>query len=153
MGYFAAAPDRLARVPIEGGIEISREAYKEAIGVLADPGDRRVISIVGGIFSLALPPQPEPDPDPVPELPSEKDYAAAIQFRLDEAARAQGYTDGVSLATYVSSNNAAWAAEARTFVTWRDAVWSYAYAELTKVKNGQRAQPTISELLAELPTI
>jgi len=46
-----------------------------------------------------------------------------------------------------------WAAEAAAFAAWRDAVWTYAYAELAKVQAGQRAQPTVTDLIAELPAI
>lgn len=46
-----------------------------------------------------------------------------------------------------------WAAEAAVFVAWRDAVWLYAYAEMDKVLTGQRPQPSIDDLIAELPAI
>lgn len=86
-------------------------------------------------------------------LPNETEYAAAIQRHIDATAQARQYGDGISLASYDSSTNPAWAAEAQTFIAWRDAVWAYAFTELEKVKNGTRPQPSMDELLAELPSI
>lgn len=78
-------------------------------------------------------------------------FQAAIQAHVDAAAVAKLYNDGNALAGYVNSTVPQWAAEAQAFVAWRDAVWVYAYAELDKVKNGQRPVPTVDEFLAELP--
>lgn len=86
----------------------------------------------------------------VPPVPTESDYAAAIQSFVDETAKAKGYANGGTLSGYVASSVDAWASEAATFIAWRDAVWLYAYAELAKVQSGQRQQPTIQELMAEL---
>lgn len=85
--------------------------------------------------------------------PTEDEYAVAIQKQVDQIAQSQKYADGVSLASYDNSTNPVWAAEAKTFVAWRDQVWAYAFLELEKVKNGQRPQPSIEEFLQELPVI
>lgn len=90
---------------------------------------------------------------PLPPLPKETDYSNAIQLHIDATAQVRQYADGISLASYDSSTNATWAAEAQTFVAWRDQVWAYAFLELEKVKNGQRPQPSIEEFLQELPVI
>lgn len=87
-----------------------------------------------------------------PEL-SVSDYENAIQAHVDTAARSKQFRDGVTLASYVASTNAQWAGEAAAFVAWRDAVWGYAYSELARVQAGQRAQPTVAQILAELPVI
>lgn len=84
---------------------------------------------------------------------TEADYAAAIEAHIDAVARTRGYRNADRLASYVGGTVAQWAAEAAEFVSWRDSVWLYAYAEMTKVLNGQRAQPSIDELIAELPVI
>lgn len=86
-------------------------------------------------------------------LPTEADYAAAIQAHVDATVKAKGYANGVALAGYSTSTIPTWAAEAATFIAWRDATWIYAYTELAKVQGGHRTQPTISELVAELPAI
>lgn len=86
-------------------------------------------------------------------MPTIEDYQAAIVAMLDAKARERRYDSAVTISTYVGSTNPAWAAEAAAFVAWRDAVWVYAYAELDKVMNGQRPQPALAELIAELPAM
>jgi hypothetical protein len=90
---------------------------------------------------------------PEPPPPTEEDYAAAVQAHVDAAARSRGYRDGFALAGYATSTMPAWADEAAAFIAWRDAVWGYAYGELEKVEAQARAQPSIAELVAELPPI
>lgn len=80
-------------------------------------------------------------------------FRVAIQAHVDETARGRSYDSGNSLASYVASTNAAWAAEAQIFVAWRDAVWIYAYAELDKVMSGDRTIPTVEAFIGELPVI
>ena len=82
-------------------------------------------------------------------------FRGAIQAHVDATAQTRSYDSGTSLASYVASGNAQWAAEAAAFVTWRDAVWIYTYAELDKVTADppQRDVPTIEDFLAELPAI
>jgi hypothetical protein len=79
-------------------------------------------------------------------------YTSAIAAMMDVKAKSRRYDNALSIATYVGSGNAAWAAEAQAFVTWRDQIWTYCYAELEKVQNGEREQPTISAFLTELET-
>lgn len=79
--------------------------------------------------------------------------AARIQGHIDNAARLRGYADGVALASYVSSTNPSWAAEAETFVAWRDAVWGAAYTALADIRSGARPMPAQEALIAELPPI
>lgn len=89
---------------------------------------------------------------PVNSRPGIDEYTAAIAAMLDAKAKERRYDNAVSIATYTGSGNAQWAAEAQTFVAWRDQIWTYCYAELHKVQNGQREQPTISDFLTELGT-
>lgn len=93
--------------------------------------------------------------EPMPEaLPlSIADYEAAIQGHVDDTARSRQFRDGVTMASYASSTNPQWAAEAHAFIAWRDAVWAFAYAELAKVQAGEREQPSIDQFLAELPAV
>lgn len=85
--------------------------------------------------------------------PTVEDYRAAIQSHVDATAQSRRYDGGTSLASYASSSNAAWAAEAQAFIQWRDDVWIYTYAELDSVTAGEREQPTVEAFLGELPTI
>lgn len=79
--------------------------------------------------------------------------AIVIQEHVDAAAKTRGYADGVAVASYATSTNAAWAAEAATFIAWRDAVWTAAYSALASIQSGTRQMPTRDALIAELPTI
>lgn len=88
-----------------------------------------------------------------PVTPSIEDYEAAIQHHVDAAARSKLFRDGVTLASYTTSTNQQWAAEAQAFVAWRDQVWAYAYQELARVTGGERPQPTVAQILSELPLI
>ncbi|AZO81574.1 hypothetical protein B5U98_29405 [Bosea sp. Tri-39] len=91
-------------------------------------------------------------PRPEPELTIEH-YGSAIQNHVDAAAQARSYDSGITCSSYVNSTNPGWAAEAEAFVAWRDAVWTYAYGELAKVEGGQRPQPSVAEIIDELPSI
>lgn len=88
-----------------------------------------------------------------PRPPDQYSYASAIDARVEKVALSRGYSSASTLASYVNSTVPAWSAEAVAFVAWRDAVWSYAYAQLSAVQSGSRPQPTVDELVAELPTI
>jgi hypothetical protein len=92
-------------------------------------------------------------PPYVPLPPTLADYESAIQAIVDATAKEKLFRDGVTLASYVTSTDPAWSAEAQAFVAWRDAVWRYAYAELAKVQTGQREQPTVEDFLAEIDPI
>ena len=80
-------------------------------------------------------------------------YTAAIQAHLDATAQARNYDGILSLASYVTSKNATFAAEGQAGVGFRDACWAYAYQLLADVEGGKRAMPTVAELLAELPVM
>lgn len=88
-----------------------------------------------------------------PPVPTEADYSAAIQAHVDGTARLCGYADGVACCSYHDSSNPTWAAESAAFKAWRDSVWSYAFTQLAAVQSNQREQPTVAELIAELPAI
>lgn len=80
-------------------------------------------------------------------------FRSAIQTMIDSHAQSRRYDSGNSLATYVTSSNPDWAAEAQALVLWRDAVWAYAYAELDKVMAGEREQPSVEAFIDELPPL
>jgi hypothetical protein len=105
----------------------------------------------GEISGMGFVPYEPPAPEPPTQEQVIESFRVAIQSHVDAQAVSRRYDSGNSLATYVYSTNAAWAAEAIAFVAWRDAVWAYAYAEMDRVLNGDREQPTIEELLEELP--
>jgi hypothetical protein len=93
--------------------------------------------------------------EPLPQQPTEtlRDYEDAIQGLVDATARSKQYHDGVTMASYANSTIPQWAAEATTFIAWRDAVWVYTYQELAKFEGGLRTPPGVASFLTELPAI
>jgi hypothetical protein len=91
----------------------------------------------------------------IPEIPplTEADYGAAIQAHVESTVKSRSYNDAATCASYVGSTIPAWQADAAAFCAWRDAVWTYAYAQLAAVQDGQRTQPSIADLIGELPAI
>ncbi|NMG39875.1 hypothetical protein GRZ55_11535 [Chelativorans sp. ZYF759] len=125
-----------------------------------DPTDDLPVEVAGQIGSFWTPARkaaynaayyPE-EPAPTPEEIVER-FRTAIEAHVDEVARQRQYSGAVSISTYVSSTNPAWAAEAQGFIVWRDAVWVYAFTELAKVEAGDRAVPEVGDFLAELPAM
>ena len=103
------------------------------------------------------------DPD-APPAPTAEEIAAqqaqafqstctfALQQMLDSLARAWGYDSIVSAASYATSSNAQFAAEAKTLIDWRDAVWSWGYAYLADIQSGKQKMPaSVDALLAKAP--
>lgn len=80
-------------------------------------------------------------------------YQRAIEDHVDSIARTRGYSNAVSIATYVSSTNVQWQAEATTFITWRDSVWTQVLTTLAAVQAGQESPPTLVALINGLPEI
>ncbi len=95
---------------------------------------------------------------PPPHIPTVEEiqapYRIAIEELLDAKAKEKRYDNAVSISTYVNSRKKPeWAAEASLFIDWRDDVWDYAYEQFDAVLAGTRPQPTVAELIAELPTL
>ncbi len=91
----------------------------------------------------------------------EQPYAIFVAFNtflpyidnlLDTTAQSKQYGNAVACASYVSSTNPQWAAEAKAFIDWRDAVFVYAINIQTEVQQGAPI-PSFDEFVAGLPTI
>lgn len=78
-------------------------------------------------------------------------FEEAIEEHLETVAKSKDYKDSTRLATYATSKQ--YGTEATKYIDWRDAVWVYAYAEMDKVKSGEREEPTIEDFIKELPKI
>ena len=85
-------------------------------------------------------------------LPTEADYSAAIQAKLDEAAKAKGFDSIHTAASYADEPSVpVFQSDGIAFREMRSLVWAKSYEILEEVKTGARPMPTIDELLAELP--
>lgn len=89
---------------------------------------------------------------PIPPI-TVNDFVMAIRTHFSSVAQEKQFDGEVSIATYVTSLNPQWKAEADAFIAWRDSCWEYAYQEFAKFQNGQRPMPPIADFIAELPTI
>lgn len=82
------------------------------------------------------------------------EIVAAVQSRLDDFARTKNYDGILSLCTYASSTNPAFAAEGQTGVDLRDATWTKLYQILGEVQDGAHAVPTcFADIEAEFPVL
>ena len=82
---------------------------------------------------------------------SKIDYIKSqVQKHLDTIAQSRGYESVLSACSYAGAVNP-FEAEGKSFVAWRGDVWAYCYQVLADVQNLVRPEPTIPELIAELP--
>lgn len=77
-----------------------------------------------------------------------KRFNLATQNLLDATAREWGYDSIISAASYVSSTNAQFKADAKTLISWRDATWDKAYT----IEAGEPPK-LVEEFLALLPAV
>ena len=83
-------------------------------------------------------------------MPSFEDYQREVQAVLDAEAQTKNYDDIKSLALRAAYAGP-WQAEGLAGATWMEACWSKCYQIMTEVMAATRPQPTVAELLAELP--
>ena len=79
---------------------------------------------------------------------------SAVDGHVDETAKAKGYNSAAHCASYVKSTVPAWAAEAETFIAWRDAVWLTVFEMMEFVLAGENPAPEnpaqVVEMLPEI---
>lgn len=93
------------------------------------------------------------EPPPTPEQIIEA-MRVAIQAHMDAATKGYGYDDIKAAVTYADEPAVPkFQAEGRAFRAWRSLVWAHAYGVLDEVQAGDREQPTVEELIAELPEL
>lgn len=78
---------------------------------------------------------------------------ASVQQRLDAFAATRGYDGVLSACTYSTSLVPKFRAEGQYAVESRDRHWARCYEILGAVLAGQRAAPTIEEVMAEMPEL
>ena len=91
-----------------------------------------------------------------PHIPTEAEIQAAltqaVQSYLDSKAQERNYDNIHTACTYINSSDPIFASEASALLLWRDKVWRECYSILDDVKAGRKPIPSVSELLAELPS-
>lgn len=80
------------------------------------------------------------------------ELTAGVQDYLDTLARSIGYDSILSLCTYATSTNVKFAAEGQAGVVLRDGCWEVGHQIVADVLGGERAIPTLQQVLDELPT-
>lgn len=77
-------------------------------------------------------------------------YIASL---LNTTAQSKKYDSALSCASYATSSNTAWKAEAIAFIAWRDAIMNYSINIQNEVLAGSIPLPTLAEFIAGLPVI
>jgi len=72
---------------------------------------------------------------------------------LDNVANERRYDSAISCASYATSTNAQWKAEAVAFIDWRDSVFLYVLNQIGLMASSERTVPTFEEFQLELPVI
>lgn len=93
---------------------------------------------------------------PKPELPDVEERIAglqgAVQLHMDAQARALGYDDLKTAATYADEPAVPrFQEEGRALRAWRSAVWAACYDLLGQWQAGELVEPTTDELVAQMP--
>lgn len=94
-------------------------------------------SVVNGVLQAAV---VWPIPKTLLDLKSE--YETAVQNWLDQGAQSHGYDSGVSCASYAASTNPTYASDAKSFIAWRDAVWTQCYSDWQAIQAGTMNLPS-----------
>ncbi len=82
-----------------------------------------------------------------------EDAVKSLDLLIDNKAKARGYDSTLSICTYLTSTNEQWAAEAKAFIEWRDAVWTRALKAKDDILSKSRTAPTQEEFIQELPEL
>lgn len=77
---------------------------------------------------------------------------AAVQTHLDSTARADGW-DSIYTASLRAAFPGPWQAKGVAYATWMDSCWMKCHDVQAAVAAGIRPIPTVTELVAELPSL
>jgi len=90
---------------------------------------------------------------PIEELMAKKSklVETAVQTMLDGSSKDRGYDSIISECSYATSTGV-FGTEAQVTVNWRDAVWQKVFEIQADIIAQNRTEPTLEELMAELPT-
>ena len=126
-------------------VEITSDAH---VALLDGQSSGKIISAdENGIPYLA-------DPPPLTFAQKVQAIKTAVQAHLDQAAQALNYDDIKTAVTYADEPSVPkFQAEGLALRAWRSQVWASCYSILAEVTAGAKPEPTIAELLAELPAL
>ena len=82
-----------------------------------------------------------------------KDYEDAVQKYLDYTVQQKGYDNVYTCLSYKGDPDPIFSAEADAVLVWRSQVWRTTQGILNQWQQGQIEQPTISQVIAQLPTL
>lgn len=82
-----------------------------------------------------------------------KDYENAVQDHLNAKVQERGYDDVYTCLSYKDDPFPKFRDEAAAVLAWRSSVWLTAQNILNKWQNGEIEQPTIQEVLDQLPEL
>jgi len=75
-----------------------------------------------------------------------------VKDLLNSTAKEKGYDNTLSIASYVSSVNQIWRAEAETFISWRDQIYNLVFAKYNEIDSGADI-PLADTFVSSLPKI
>lgn len=75
-----------------------------------------------------------------------------IRSMIEAKPHEKGYDSILTLATYITSENAQWQAEAVSFIKWRDRVFEYSYSQLAIAQQTGNI-PTLEEFMLNIPLL
>ena len=82
-----------------------------------------------------------------------KDYENAVQKYLDDTVQQKGYDNVYTCLSYKGDPDPIFSADADAVLSWRSTVWRTAQGILNDWQQGKIEQPTVSQVLAQLPTL
>lgn len=88
-------------------------------------------------------------PPPITKEQTVEAISSALEYNLDQGAKKWGYTSIVAAASYASSTNPQYAADAAALIQWRDDVWDWAIPLFPGVKAGDDVAAFIAKMPAQ----
>lgn len=78
---------------------------------------------------------------------------SALEKTIDDTAGQKEYGSAIACASYATSSNVTWCAEAKEFVLWRDLCYEYAFDYLQQAQDGVIEDPNLDHFLNGMPSM
>lgn len=145
-------------LPVEASWYAEHNVYK-IINILPIDPNIQYLNIVtpyfkdGNVYSVEIKEftQQELDTNQLNNLI--KQFELSIILHLNIKVQERNYDSIISACTYDNSTVEKFKLESLACIAWRDAIWSYCYQELDKIKSNTRQIPSIQEFINELPEL